>query len=157
MYKRALRRVCVIGRIAVRKDAPPARLSRGFEPLLCGIASQTKETHTNAKKQTCPTDSSKKQRTTNNEHTCHSCIEATELSRGLGTQDDRNVFLISISTLTLILIAKEKVHPKKGAKIIAKGNWLYYSTPNGAVKIGDIGAELSMYDPDGAIRDMRPI
>ena len=30
MYKRALWRVCVLERIAVRKDAPAARLSRGF-------------------------------------------------------------------------------------------------------------------------------
>ena len=50
----------------VGKDAPPARLSRGFLPLLCGIESQTKTTH-------------KRKETTsqNKEHLCHAHIVAT--------------------------------------------------------------------------------
>ena len=35
----------------------------------------------------------KKQRTTNNEHLCHPRIVATELSRGLPTQDDIVFFI----------------------------------------------------------------
>jgi len=66
MYKRALWRVCVLQGVTVGKDAPQARLSRGFLPLLCGIESQTKTTH-------------KRKETTsqNKEHLCHAHIVAT--------------------------------------------------------------------------------
>jgi len=77
VYKRALWRVCVLVRIMVRKDAPPARLCRGFWPFALWSRDSNKEK--TYKRKGNPDN---KQRTTNKENLCHSRIVATAFARG---------------------------------------------------------------------------